>query len=322
MALLKFLFDRHAKNSKAPKTDAVSYRSPEPIGPQCRNPNCVTVKELVSSARRFQILPTGQANALILACAYCDHRFKVQIAGNLKTKKYLFFDHSLAATFRQWMKRDELALFDSIKEAEELGYEPSKSGPQRILMNEREIGGALASMSEQILRDCREPGRILILGVRGAGSQLAQRLANEIGRRASRNPEVGEIEIYGSGDELRRLSPEDPDAGQLDLKDREVILADDVIFTGRTVKSALSIIFRSGRPRSVRLAVLVDRGHREVPVKPNYVGKHIPSSESDRVRVKLRELDPEEHDQVVIYTIISPGEEAAKPARKPELAAK
>ena len=88
--------------------------------------------------------------------------------------------------------------------------------------------------------------------------------------------------------------------------DREVILVDDVIHTGRTVKSALSIIFRSGRPRSVRLAVLVDRGHREVPVKPNYVGKNIPSSEKDRVRVKLRGMEQEESDQVVIYTMNTP----------------
>ena len=73
---------------------------------------------------------------------------------------------------------------------------------------------------------------------------------------------------------------------------------------GRTVKSALSIIFRSGRPQSVRLAVLIDRGHREVPVKPNYVGKHIPSSEKERVRVKLRESEHDEKDQVVIYSII------------------
>jgi len=89
-----------------------------------------------------------------------------------------------------------------------------------------------------------------------------------------------------------------------------VVLVDDVIFTGRTVKSALSIIFRSGRPQSVRLAVLVDRGHREVPVKPNYVGKHIPSSENDRVRVRLRGEDREGADCVVIYSIISPAVKA------------
>jgi pyrimidine operon attenuation protein/uracil phosphoribosyltransferase len=74
------------------------------------------------------------------------------------------------------------------------------------------------------------------------------------------------------------------------------------------VKSALSILFRSGRPQSVRLAVLIDRGHREVPVKPDYVGKHIPSSEKERVRVKLRVAEHDEKDKVVIYSMISPAE--------------
>ena len=126
---------------------------------------------------------------------------------------------------------------------------------------------------------------------------------------------MGEIEIYGSGDELRRIGPADPDLGPLSLKDREVVLVDDVIYTGRTVKSALSIIFRSGRPQSVRLAVLVDRGHREVPVKPNYVGKNIPSSENERVRVRLRGEDREANDRVVIYSIINPAGERTRQQR-------
>jgi len=142
--------------------------------------------------------------------------------------------------------------------------------------------------------------------VRSVGSRLAQRIANEITARRQRRPELGEIEIYGAGDELRRVGPADPDLGPLTLKDREVVLVDDVIYTGRTVKSALSIIFRSGRPQSVRLAVLVDRGHREVPVKPNYVGKNIPSSEQERVRVRLRGEERESADRVVIYSIINP----------------
>jgi pyrimidine operon attenuation protein/uracil phosphoribosyltransferase len=322
MALLKFIFERRAERRRAPKSEAIDYQSPEPIGPQCRNPNCVTVKEPISTRRRFEIVSAGQGNALILACAYCDHRFKVQIAGSTASKKYYAFDSSLAPTFSAWLKKGELALFDSIKEAEELGYEPFKSGPQRVLMTESDIGSALAEMSAQILRDCQDPSRLLILGVRGAGSQLAQRMASEVAKQVKHKPEVGEIEIYGSGDDLRRISPDDPDARPLNLKDREVILIDDVIFTGRTVKSALSIIFRSARPQSVRLAVLIDRGHREVPVKPNYVGKHIPSSEADRVRVKLRELDPGERDQAVIYTIMNPAEEIGKLRRDAESAAK
>ena len=319
MALLKFLLDRRAEKHNASKNSTVLYQSPEPIAPQCRNPNCVTVREPISSSRRFEIVSPGQATALILACAYCDHRFKVQIVGNVKSKKYYAFDSSLMPTFRAWLTKDELALFDSIKVAEDLGYEPFKSGPQKVLMSESDIHAALVNMADQILGDSQEPSRLLILGVRGAGSQLAQRLANEIAKQTKLKPEVGEIEIYGSGDDLRRLSADDPDTGPLNLRNREVILVDDVIFSGRTVKSALSIIFRSARPQSVRLAVLIDRGHREVPVKPNYVGKHIPSSESERVRVKLREVDSGGPDQAVIYTIMNPGEQASRPARSVEM---
>jgi len=317
MALLKFLFDRRAQKLSAAKRSTIPYESPERLGPQCRNPNCVTLKEPVSSARRFELRLPVQDDALILTCSYCDHRFKVQFAGNVKSKRYHFFDSALAPALNDWLSKGELALFDSIKEAEELGYEPFKSGPHRVLMADAEIRNALSEMSAAILRDCRDPERLLILGVRSAGSQLAQRLAAEIEIRCSCKPEVGEVEIYGPGEELRRISPADADAGALNLRDREVILVDDVIFTGRTVKSVLSIIFRSARPQSVRLAVLIDRGHREVPVKPNYVGKNIPSSEHDRVRVRLRELDADQTDQVVIYSIVNPSEtrvQAAEPS--------
>ncbi len=100
--------------------------------------------------------------------------------------------------------------------------------------------------------------------------------------------------------------PLEIETSPLSVKDRPVILVDDVINSGRTVKSALSVIFKSGRPRSVHLAILIDRGHREVPVRPNYVGKHIPSSERERVRVKLREVERDERDKVVIYSLINP----------------
>jgi pyrimidine operon attenuation protein/uracil phosphoribosyltransferase len=315
MALIKFLFDRQGAKSHQ-RGSGAAYRSPEPIGPQCRNPNCVTVKEPVSTCRRFELISADQANSLILGCVYCDHRLKVGFAGNAESKRYYAIDRSLAPAFAAWLKDGKLALFDSIKEAEELGYEPFKSGPQRVLMAEGEIAAALEKMAGQIAADCRDLNGLLILGVRGAGAQLAQRLANEIAKQAKRKPEVGEIEIYGSGDDLRRLSPDQPDAAPINLKGREVILVDDVIFTGRTVKNALGIIFRSARPQSVRLAVLIDRGHREVPVKPNYVGKNIPSSESDRVRVKLRELEPGEPDQAVIYTILDPREEGRRPGAR------
>ncbi len=303
MALLKFLFDRRG-GKPITATRSSGYESPEALGPQCHNPNCVTLKEPVSTGKRFELFSAGEIGALILGCAYCDHRFKVQFVGHVKSKRYCSYDNSLADTLGGWLEKNELAIFDSLKAAEELGYEPFKSGPHRTLMDEAEINQALAQMSERILHDCRAPERLLILGVRSVGSQLAQRIAGEIEKQRQRKVELGEIELYGAGEELRRLAPADADAGALNLKDREIILVDDVIHTGRTVKSALSIIFRSGRPQSVRLAVLIDRGHREVPVKPNYVGKNIPSSAKDRVRVRLRGLEQAERDQVVIYSII------------------
>jgi aspartate carbamoyltransferase catalytic subunit len=313
MALLKFLFDQgEAKTLSGKRSRGPRYQSPERLGPQCTNVNCITVTEPSSTRRRFDLLFSGAGAALVLRCIYCDHRFRVLLVGHVKSKRYCAYDTGLADTVKEWLKKKELTIFNSIKEAEELGYEPYKSGPQRTVMDEHEIQSAVEEMGRQIGRDHNDLDRLLILGIRTKGSLLAQRIAAELEHQQKRKPEVGEIEIYGSGDELRRLSPNDPEAGPMNLRDRTIILVDDVIYTGRTVKSALTIIFRSGRPQSVRLAVLIDRGHREVPVRPNYVGKNIPSSERERVRVKLREAEHDEKDNVVIYSIISPTETVEK----------
>ena len=308
MALLKFVFDRMDGKAKPAKKTVQWFQSPDPFGPQCSNANCITVTEPGSATKKFEVLSNGPGGALLLRCSYCDHRFKVQLIGHAKSKRYCAYDISLADTLKDWLKKHELAIFNSIKEAEELGYEPYKSGPQRTIMDDVEIRAGVRELSQQIVRDCSDLDRLLILGIRSKGSYLAQRIAAELEERQKRKPEIGEVEIYGSGEEIRRIAPADAEMGPVVLKDRTIILVDDVIYTGRTVNSALSIIFRSGRPQSVRLAVLIDRGHREVPLKPNYVGKHIPSSERERVRVKLREVEHDEEDKVVIYSIIGPTE--------------
>ncbi len=308
MALLHFVFQNKVAKIAAAKKIVFPYDSPERLAPRCPNANCITQTEPGSARRRFHLLFGGPAGALIFGCLYCDHRFKVQLVGNVKSKHYCAYDGSLEETLKIWLKKNELAAFQSIKEAEELGYEPYKTGPQRNIMNEAEIQDALKGMSRQIVKDCQDPDRLLVLGIRTKGAYLARRLGTELQKLLEHSPEVGEIEIYASGDEIQSIVPLDAGLDPLNLKDREIILVDDVIYTGRTVKSALSLIFRAGRPRAVRLAVLIDRGHREVPVKPNYVGKNIPSSERERVRVKLREAEHDEKDKVVIYSIISPAE--------------
>ena len=182
-------------------------------------------------------------------------------------------------------------------------------------MDEHEIQSTVEEMSRQIARDHNDLDRLLILGIRTKGSFLAQRIATELERQQKRKPEVGEIEIYGSGDELRRLSPNEPEATTINLGIGRSFWLTMSSTPGEPSKARLTIIFRSGRPQSVRLAVLIDRGHREVPVRPNYVGKNIPSSERERVRVKLREAEHDEKDKVVIYSIISPTETVEWKAR-------
>jgi pyrimidine operon attenuation protein/uracil phosphoribosyltransferase len=311
MALLKFLFDQAEVGLRQPAAPSSLYRSPESLGPHCINPNCVTVTENASAQRRYEILSGGPGAALILSCVYCDHRFKVQFVGDVQAKRYCAYDISLRATVGEWLAKNELAVFNSIKEAEEAGYEPYKTSGQRVVMTDGEIQAAVTVMSSEILNECQDTDGLLLLGIRTQGSVLAQRIAAELERQNTRKYEVGEIDIYGSDEEIRRISLADPDAGPLNLRDREIVLVDDVIYTGRTIKDALSIIFRAARPKMVRLAVLIDRGHREIPVKPNFVGKHIPSSERERVRVRLRGREPGVKDEALIYSITSPSANAS-----------
>jgi aspartate carbamoyltransferase catalytic subunit len=307
MALLHMLFDKERAVDRGKKRIAL-YESPEPVGPECTNANCITVREAGSTRARFDFVSGGPGGALILRCFYCDHQFKGQLVGHLKSKRYLHYDIAFAETVKRWLKQHELVIFDSIKQAEELGYEPYKSGAERLVMDAAEIQTAIRQMSSEILRDCENPDRLLLLGIRSAGAHLAQRIAAQLEHDQNRKFELADLEVYGNGDEIRRISPIDPELGPINLRERAVILVDDVIHTGRTVNNALNMIFRAGRPQTVRLAVLIDRGHREVPLKPNYVGKNIPSSERDRVRVKLREQGGDESDRAVIYSIVSPGD--------------
>jgi pyrimidine operon attenuation protein/uracil phosphoribosyltransferase len=316
MALLKFLFERAQLPAKPSAPAAALYESPEGLGPHCGNTNCVTVTETGSARRRYGILPSGPGAALILSCVYCNQRFKVQLVGDLESKRYCAYDMSLRATVGDWLAQKRLVIFNSIKEAEEYGYEPYRVSGQRVLLKSGEIEAAIKSISGEILGECRDAEGLLLLGIRSGGSVLARRLAAELELQSKRKYEVGEIDVYGGDEEIRRIAGGDPDGGPVRLRDREIILIDDVIYTGRTIKDALSIIFRLGRPKTVRLAVLIDRGHREVPVKPNFVGKHVPSSDRERVRVRLRERGDGTADEALIYSIRNPGAEEPSAASR------
>jgi aspartate carbamoyltransferase catalytic subunit len=306
MALLRFLFDPRVGRLAPSKQKESAYRASGNLPALCANVNCVARNEPVSTDARFLVFFSGPGGQLVLQCCYCENQVKAQLVGHTRSRRYCQYDPALAKIIEQWLAAGELAVFESIKQAEELGYEPYKSGPQRILMAEEEIRLALAEIAAQIVNATEDMERLLVLGIRSKGAFLAHRIVAELIAQGKEDVETGEVELYGSQDGLWKILPGEGEVVIPSVRDRNIILVDDVIHTGRTVKSAMSMLFKFGRPRSVRLAVLVDRGHREIPVKPNFVGKHIPSSERERVRVKLREAEAGEKDKVVIYSMISP----------------
>ena len=179
------------QGSASTAKSSVLFESPHPIGPHCPNLKCITVNEPGSTRLRFELLSEGPAGALILRCLYCDHRFKVQLVGQTTSKKYCAYDIALADNIGRWLKNGELAIFDSIKQAEELGYGPYKSGPRRAIMDQAEVDSAMQQISEQILRDCADPDRLLIVGVKTNGSMIAQRIAANLERAQKRKFELG-----------------------------------------------------------------------------------------------------------------------------------
>lgn len=142
---------------------------------------------------------------------------------------------------------------------------------------------------------------LALIGIRSRGEKIAQRMSRLLQELAGVQVPVGALDITLYRDDLGRLTP-NPVVGAtevpFDVNPRRIIIVDDVLFTGRTIRAALDAIADLGRPESVGLLVLVDRGHRELPIKANYVGKNVPTSRKELVQVRLSEVDGV--DEVVI----------------------
>ena len=168
---------------------------------------------------------------------------------------------------------------------------------RRIVLSAGDIDRALTRIAHEILEANKGPEGLVLLGIPRRGYPLAVRLAAKLAAAdPAVDPEriVGQLDITMFRDDLARQPTRPPartmlPAGGID--DRVVVLVDDVLFSGRTIRAALDAIVDLGRPRSVRLAVLVDRGHRELPIRADHVGKNLPTSRSEKVRVRLAEVD-------------------------------
>jgi pyrimidine operon attenuation protein / uracil phosphoribosyltransferase len=178
----------------------------------------------------------------------------------------------------------------------------------KMVLEPAQIGRALTRIAHEILERTSGADDVILLGIPTRGVPLARRLAERLEEVEGRQVPAGSLDVTMYRDDLRlrparALGPTEVPAVGID--GRIVVLVDDVLYSGRTVRAALDALGDIGRPRAVQLAVLVDRGHRELPVRPDYVGKNLPTSHSEVVRVLLTETDGE--DAVLLAE--SPGEQ-------------
>jgi pyrimidine operon attenuation protein / uracil phosphoribosyltransferase len=173
-----------------------------------------------------------------------------------------------------------------------------------VVLDQPAIRRALTRIAHEIIERNKGIEDCVLVGIKTRGIHLAARLANRIEEIEGAKIPVGEIDITLYRDDLTvKTENEEPEVKgsdlPVDITNKKVILVDDVLFTGRTVRAALDALMDLGRPSSIQLAVLVDRGHRELPVRADFVGKNIPTSSSEKIVVELNEVDSE--DQVTIH---------------------
>ena len=164
------------------------------------------------------------------------------------------------------------------------------------LMDEAAMGRALMRISHEITEKNKGVENLVLVGIRRRGEPLAERIADNIEKIEGRRVPTGSIDIGFYRDDLSEVwdSPyvrktELP----FDVTGKDLVLCDDVIFTGRTARAAIEAVFSGGRARTIQLAVLIDRGHRELPIRPDYVGKNVPTARSEMIEVRLPEYDGE-----------------------------
>ena len=191
---------------------------------------------------------------------------------------------------------------------------PAVTRSQRVLLDEESIRRTLSRIAHEIIERNEDLDTVALVGIHTRGVPIAYRIRKLVEERSGEELALGQLDITFHRDDVlvrgghgpRRAQPLVRDTKlDFDLEGRTVILVDDVLYTGRTIRSAIDALFEYGRPDRVQLAVLADRGHRELPIRPDYVGKNLPTTRGQRVQVELMEVD--EIDRVIL---ISESEEA------------
>jgi len=179
-----------------------------------------------------------------------------------------------------------------------------------VIMDEIAIRRALTRIAHEILEKNKGIGDCILIGIRTRGVYLAQRMAERIHEIEGTPIPWGELDVTGYRDDRIKASEEGISSannvvnqlkeslGNVSIQDKKIILFDDVLYTGRTIRAAMDALMDCGRPRMIQLAVLADRGHRELPIRPDYIGKNVPTSNHEQIEVALVETDG--RDEVTI----------------------
>lgn len=173
---------------------------------------------------------------------------------------------------------------------------------KKEIMDENSIRRALTRISHEILEKNKGVEDLVLVGIITRGAPLALRIGKKIQEIESLEIPVGLLDITKFRDdqvELKDRSSKDDCVLPFSVKEKKVVLIDDVLYTGRTARAAIDAVIGMGRPKLIQLAVLIDRGHRELPIRADYVGKNVPTSREEIISVNLREIDGEEHVSIV-----------------------
>ncbi len=165
---------------------------------------------------------------------------------------------------------------------------------EKLVLDSASIDRALVRMAHEIFECHKDPQLLAVVGIRTRGVYLAERLQKKLHEITGTEIPLGTLDITMYRDDLSEVGP-NPEVREtklpFDLNKRVVLLVDDVLYTGRTIRAALDALNDYGRPKMIQLAVLVDRGHRELPIRADYVGKNVPTSVKERVIIRIKEVD-------------------------------
>src|SRR3984893_3468251 len=170
---------------------------------------------------------------------------------------------------------------------------PADGNNRKRLLGPDDIRRAVARLAHEVVERNQGVDAVVLVGLRTRGLPLVRRLQQRIQEFEGVRVPLGELDITLYRDDVHQRAPRalSPTSIPVDIADKTVVLVDDVLYTGRTIRAALDALIDLGRPRAIQLVCLIDRGHRELPIRPDYVGKNVPTSRHEKVAVRLEEVD-------------------------------